>query len=148
MRGANTPDEINTGTSCDIPNLLRLVGYQSETDLVRMFTNSIAFLSPSNMEGFGLAVAEAMACGTPAIVSNKGAFPEVVSHHKTGFVLPIDQGTDPWIKAMIKLSDDSALRKSYGQAAESRVRDMFTWERAGTETEAMYQHVVDRYHHR
>lgn len=127
---------------------VRLVGYQSETDLVRMFTNSIAFLSPSNMEGFGLAAAEAMACGTPAIVSNKGAFPEVVSHHKTGFVLPIDQGTDPWIKAMIKLSDDSALRKSYGQAAESRVRDMFTWERAGTETEAMYQHVVDRYHHR
>ena len=30
---------------------VRLVGYQSETDLVRMFTGSIAFLSPSKMEG-------------------------------------------------------------------------------------------------
>ena len=127
---------------------VRLVGYQSETDLVRMFTSSIAFLSPSKMEGFGLAVAEAMACGTPAIVSNKGALPEVVSHHKTGFVLPINQGPDPWIRAMISLSDDSALYKSYGEAAESRIKDIFTWERAGTETEAIYQQVVDQYHHR
>ena len=127
---------------------VRLVGYQSETDLVRMFTNSIAFLSPSKMEGFGLAAAEAMACGTPAIVSNNGALPEVVSHHKTGFVLPINQGPDPWIRAMISLSDDSALYKSYGEAAESRIKDMFTWERAGTETEAVYQQVVDQYHHR
>jgi len=125
-----------------------LVGYQSKMDLVKMFTASTAFLSSSNMEGFGLAAAEAMACGTPAIVSNKGAFPEVVSHHKTGFVLPIDQGTDPWIKAMITLSDDPALYKSYGQAAQDRVREMFTWERAGTETEAIYQHVVDKYHYR
>jgi glycosyltransferase involved in cell wall biosynthesis len=127
---------------------VRLVGYQSETDLVRMFTNSIAFLSPSKMEGFGLAAAEAMACGTPAIVSNNGALPEVVSHHKTGFVLPINQGPDPWIRAMISLSDDSALYKSYGEAAESRIKDMFTWERAGTQTEAVYQQVVDQYHHR
>ena len=127
---------------------VRLVGYQSETDLVRMFAGSIAFLSPSKMEGFGLAVAEAMACGTPAIVSNKGALPEVVTHHKTGFVLPINQGPDPWIRAMISLSDDSALYKSYGEAAESRIKDMFTWERAGTETEAVYQQVVDQYHHR
>ena len=126
---------------------VRLVGYQSEKELVKMFTSSIAFLSPSNMEGFGLAAAEAMGCGTPAIVSDKGAFPEVVSHHKTGFVLPIDQGPDPWIKAMITLSDNSTLYKSYGQAAQSHVREMFTWERAGTETEAMYQHVVDKYHH-
>ena len=127
---------------------VRLVGYQSETDLVRMFAGSIAFLSPSKMEGFGLAVAEAMACGTPAIVSNKGALPEVVTHRKTGFVLPINQGLDPWISAMISLSEDSALYKSYGEAAESRIKDMFTWERAGTETEAAYQQVVDQYHHR
>ena len=127
---------------------VRLVGYQSETDLVRMFAGSIAFLSPSKMEGFGLAVAEAMACGTPAIVSNKGALPEVVTHRKTGFVLPINQGLDPWISAMISLSEDSALYKSYGEAAESRIKDMFTWERAGTETEAVYQQVVDQYHNR
>ena len=127
---------------------VRLVGYQSETDLVRMFAGSIAFLSPSKMEGFGLAVAEAMACGTPAIVSNKGALPEVVTHRKTGFVLPINQGLDPWISAMISLSEDSALYKSYGEAAESRIKDMFTWERAGTQTEAVYQQVVDQYHHR
>ena len=127
---------------------VRLVGYQSEKDLTRMFASSIAFLSPSKMEGFGLAAAEAMACGTPAIVSNNGALPEVVSHHKTGFVLPINQDPDPWIRAMIRLSDDSALYKSYGEAAESRIKDMFTWERAGTETEAVYQQVVDQYHHR
>jgi glycosyltransferase involved in cell wall biosynthesis len=38
------------------------------------------------MEGFGMPVAEAMACGTPVIVSDRGSLPEVVGD--AGIVVP------------------------------------------------------------
>jgi len=37
-------------------------------------------------EPFGLVIAEAMACGTPVVVMNRGAAPEIVRHGVTGFV--------------------------------------------------------------
>lgn len=44
-------------------------------------------------EAFGLAVVEAMACGTPVIVNRRGALPELVKDGKTGFVV------DTWADA-------------------------------------------------
>ena len=47
-----------------------------------------ALLHPINFnEPFGLSVAEAMLCGTPAIAFNKGAMPELILHNKTGFLV-------------------------------------------------------------
>ena len=42
-------------------------------------------------EPFGLAVIEAMACGTPVIAWNCGALPEIVDHGVTGFVVEFDR---------------------------------------------------------
>ncbi|HEY4191185.1 MAG TPA: glycosyltransferase family 4 protein [Mesorhizobium sp.] len=54
-------------------------------------------------EPFGLAVIEAMACGTPVIVWNRGAMPEIVEHGKTGFVVDtVDDAVD-MVPALISL---------------------------------------------
>ena len=117
------------------------LGYLPEHELCRAFETSTAFLFPSRMEGFGLAPAEAMACGVPPIVSDRGALPEVVRNGVTGFVLPIDQGTEPWLQAMARLSDDPGLRASIAAAALADVRERFSWERAGRETETVFRQV-------
>ena len=44
------------------------------------------FLMPSYLEGFGLALLEAMSCGVPVISSNQGGIPELVENGKTGFL--------------------------------------------------------------
>lgn len=46
--------------------------------LPALYTMAIALLTPSFYEGFGLPALEAMACGTPPIVSNRSSLPEVV----------------------------------------------------------------------
>ena len=126
----------------DLDERVLFLGYLPENDLCRIFGTSTAFLFPSRLEGLGLAPAEAMACGCPAIVSDRGALPEVVKNGETGFVLPIDQGPEPWLQAMACLYDEPDLRASMAVAALADVRNRFSWERAGLETEAVFRRVV------
>ena len=89
-----------------------------------------------------MAPAEAMACSTPAIVSDRGALPEVVRNGESGYVLPVDQGAEPWLRAMERLCDDRGLRARMAAAALADVRERFSWERAGRETDATFQRVI------
>ena len=49
-----------------------------DADLPALYSGCAAFVLPSLDEGFGLPAVEAMACGAPVVVSNRGALPEVV----------------------------------------------------------------------
>ena len=53
-------------------------GLIDDADLPAVYAGALAFVLPSLEEGFGLPALEAMACGTPVIVSRRGALPEVV----------------------------------------------------------------------
>jgi len=54
-------------------------GYIEEQDLPALYRASSLFAFPSTVEGFGLPVLEAMACGTPVVISNTGALLEVAA---------------------------------------------------------------------
>lgn len=49
----------------------------TDDDLVSAYSNALFFVYPSLYEGFGMPPLEAMACGTPVIVSNRTAMPEI-----------------------------------------------------------------------
>jgi glycosyltransferase involved in cell wall biosynthesis len=55
----------------------RLVVRPSRADLIALYNLADLFVFPSWIEGFGIPVLEAMACGAPVIASNRGALPEV-----------------------------------------------------------------------
>lgn len=56
---------------------VKFLGYVPYGELPRLLNGAIAFVFPSQWEGFGLPVLEAMACGTPVITTAAGAIPEV-----------------------------------------------------------------------
>jgi glycosyltransferase involved in cell wall biosynthesis len=81
---------------------------------------------PAWYEGFGLPPLEAMACGTPVVVSDRSSLPEVVAD--AGMVVPADQ-PEAWRKALEQVITDTDL------AADLRHRGIlraaqFSWERA------------------
>ncbi len=54
------------------------LGYVPDQDLPGLYAGARLFVLPSLDEGFGIPALEAMACGTPVIVSDGGALPDVV----------------------------------------------------------------------
>lgn len=66
---------------------VRFLGYVDDRTLAGLYANATLFALPSMEEGFGLPALEAMASGTPVIVSDGGALPEVVDHDGMMFCL-------------------------------------------------------------
>lgn len=57
---------------------VRFAGYVPDGELRHLYAAAQAFVFPSYLEGFGLPAVEAMCCGAPVIVSDRGSLPEVV----------------------------------------------------------------------
>jgi glycosyltransferase involved in cell wall biosynthesis len=79
-----------------------------------------------NAELFGLALAEGMATGAPAVCTAVGAMPEVVEHGVTGFVVPPNDPAALGGRIRQLLKDTEAAR-AMGAAARRRVLERFTW---------------------
>lgn len=62
----------------DAPGRVVFLGSLSDVELAAVTAGAAVFCLPSLMEGFGLTALEAMACGVPVVVSDRGSLPEVV----------------------------------------------------------------------
>ncbi len=62
----------------DAPGRVVLLGSLSDVELAAVTAGAAVLCLPSLMEGFGLTALEAMACGVPVVVSDRGSLPEVV----------------------------------------------------------------------
>lgn len=67
-------------------NIIGLRKTDSINELVKLYSTADIFVNPSVEETFGLTTIEALSCGTPAVVYNTTACPEVVNH-KIGFIV-------------------------------------------------------------
>lgn len=99
------------------------------------------FLLPSQTESFGLSVLEAMACGVPAIVSNTGGLPELVTHERDGYLLPIgDVGA--MSEAAIALLSDKSRLATMKEAARNTAMARFSSDRMVPMYEDYYVQVI------
>lgn len=80
---------------------------------------------PSSVEGFGIAVIEAAACGLPNVVSVPSAMQEIIRDGIDGFYA---NGADPYsiADALESLIQDPARRKKMGETAAVRMRQLFS----------------------
>jgi len=105
-------------------------GRVSDSTLRSAYRAADVFVFPSLYEGFGWPAAEAMASGTPVVVSNAGSLPEVVGDAAPK-VEPLD--ADALAREVDRLLVDPALRAERARAGLSQA-SRFRWE-----------HCVDRY---
>ncbi len=84
---------------------------------------------PSFAEGFGLAAAEAQACGLPVIAADASSLPEIVLDQETGLLVPPGDA-DALVAALRRLLDDPALARRLGSAGRDHI--VTTFPQAGT----------------
>lgn len=113
-------------------------GYIPDADLPNWYRAALCFVYPSLFEGFGMPVAEAMACGTPVLVSRAGSLLEVVGD--AGVVFETEQADDLADKLGTLLAD-SQVRAKVGKCCLERSA-RFTWSRAAVETLAIYKQAI------
>jgi glycosyltransferase involved in cell wall biosynthesis len=122
---------------------VHFMGHVSTEQLVRLYNQATIAVSPSLFEGFGLPAAEAMACETPIIATTGGAFPEIVDHDRTGWMVP--PGDSRALADAIKLlMQDGALRERLGRAGRQAILERFSWRKAAEETLAVYEELLGR----
>ena len=91
-------------------------GFLERSQLDPLYAASDVFLFPSKTETQGLAVGEAMACGTPCVVVNAGGAPESVRDSVDGFL--VDDDPAQMARQALRLLEDAPLRRR--MSAEAR----------------------------
>lgn len=103
-------------------------------DLPALYSGAEAFLFPSLYEGFGLPPLEAMACGTPVLVSQTGALKEVCGN---AAVRVNPYKPEAIALGMERILTDSALRKRLSMMGRARALS-FSWDRSAQKLYALY----------
>lgn len=97
------------------------------------------FCLPSRQEGFSVAVLEAMACGTPVVISPECHFLEVGSHG-AGLVVPLDSGA--LADALSRILADPLAREAMGRSARNLIRTRYAWDRIVEQMNVVYDVAV------
>ena len=117
-----------------------LLGFRSDVIHV-MNASGIVVLPSLGKEGLPLVLIEASFLGKPAVASRLPGVDEVVADGLTGFLVP--PGDPAALADRIEtLLADPALRRSMGDAALERARELFTVEAMVEETEALYRRMI------
>lgn len=118
-----------------LENRVIFTGYVEQKDSPILMCGAVIFVFPSLYEGFGMPPLEAMACGTPVIVSNTTSLPEVVGD--AGIMVNPESESEIY-KAMRLLLENKRYRTKLAQLGKKRA-EKFTWKKSAEIMDGLYK---------
>lgn len=119
---------------------VRVLGYVSDDERLRLFGEASMLVLASADEGFGMTAVEAMAMGVPVVASNRGALPEVIGD--AGLLVDPDDAA-AFAGAMQRVLRDPALRRDLAERGVERAR-RFSWDTAAATARAAFEMAIER----
>jgi glycosyltransferase involved in cell wall biosynthesis len=114
-------EELNLNGRVHIPGRL------SDEELSREYDRADVFLLPSHWEGYGMAIAEALARGLPVISTTAGAIPDLVTQGESGLLVASGDWRETGT-AIRRLLTDPALRKKLAEGAYRSAEQLPSWD--------------------
>jgi len=106
---------------------VRFLGAVDEATKLELLQTADMFLFPSTLEGFGMAAAEALACGVPVIGMSTTSTAEIVRDGRSGFLLGDSGDAAGMARAIQRLAASRDMRVQMGAAGRADVRARFSW---------------------
>ena len=122
----------------DLEERVIFAGYVPEKEKMLWYSAAEVFVYPSLFEGFGLPPLEAMACGTPVIVSDTSSLPEVVGD--AGLQVP-STDVEALAEAMATILHSSAVRAEWQKRGLDRAAS-FSWRESARQTLGVYDRAL------
>jgi glycosyltransferase involved in cell wall biosynthesis len=119
---------------------VHIVGSLFGADKYAAMVDAECFCLPSRQEGFSAAIIEALACGTPVVISEGCHFPEV-AEAGAGAVVELDTATVA--AAIDRVISDAELRRRQRIAARRLVQERYTWPAVAQQTVDLYRGVLE-----
>lgn len=123
-----------------LDNCVRCLSGIDDEALRNAYRQASVIVCPSLYEGFGLPVAEAMACGKAVVSSDGGALPEVVGD--AGVLVPAGD-VDALFSALYDLFENQAQIEELGQRARARILELFSWEKVAQALTRYYRDTLN-----
>jgi len=144
--------------SCQIPNVLfvcigegmlkvdlkncKILGYKPNEEIPLWINAADLFLLPSRSEGTPVALLEALSCGVPAIVSDVGGIPDVITNGENGYLVPTGS-INMFRDRISELLSNEMKRKSMGENAARTTIERFDNKKINYKIIRLYKKVIN-----
>lgn len=108
--------------------------------LQTVYASATALVFPSEHEGFGLPPLEALACGTPVIVSNNSIFKEILGDHAFYFESNQPESLRDSLRTVI--DSHSQWKRLKSEGISHAVKDQYSWEKTAINTALFYRKII------
>lgn len=113
----------------------------NDDDLLQLYRQCDLLLFPSRLEGFGYAVAEAMACAKPIVATNGSSLPEILDDGRGGYLCPMDD-VDAFANAVRQICSSAETAAEMGKYNRRQIETRFSLDRMLTQHIALYERVM------
>ena len=120
---------------------VRFLGEVAEPELKRLYSESDVLVFPNYPQTWGLAVFEAMASGTPVIVSTGAGSSELLTDGENALLVPPGR-PDEIASCMKRLCGDAQLYSKLSTNGRRFVEESVSWDSYGRRMEALFEEVV------
>ena len=130
-----------------VADRVRFLGGVSERDLPAVYNLASVYVGVSRIserigvEGFGISLVEASACGLPVVAGNSGGIPDAVRDGETGFLVPPE---DPaaLAAAITRLLGEPDAARRVGAAGRRAVETYYNWDRVVRDLRSIEAEVI------
>jgi N-acetyl-alpha-D-glucosaminyl L-malate synthase BshA len=137
--GPERPRAMDRAEELGVTSRILFLGKHASVD--ELLACADLFLLPSEVESFGLAALEAMACGAPVVASRVGGLPEVVVHGETGYLFSAGS-VEEMAEAGIEILKDSGRHKAMSEAGRRVAVERFSAASVVPRYETFYEDIV------
>lgn len=125
----------------DLPRNIQFLHHVNQAELPGCFHKAQLLLFPSRLEGFGYAVAEAMACAKAVVCSNRSSLPELVDNGLGGYLCDVDD-VDCLITKIREITCDPVRVRRMGYYNRKKVEQLFSLDRMTERYIKLYEQVL------